>query len=316
MSLVHQDLGLSQNQDLCDPPHGHPFARDHTVVIYNPISGTVITKPRGRRLVQLLRQRGYHVADISAEGQAAVLAEEAANKGFQSLIVIGGDGTLNDVVCRLPHQMNIGYFPGGSVNLFALNLGIPFQPEPWLQLLEAGTVRPVRLGLCNGHPFASLASVGFDALVVAKTSPPLKRLLSGGGYAVQFIPSYFTYDAPRYAVTVDDRQWDNDVLGVVVSRGPHYGGPFRALPPCDPVCSELSYAILGGRSKWLIGKFAVGMLFETLSKMSDVACGSAQAITVSTDPPSYVQLDGNHGGTTPVTFAVEAADRRILAPAA
>jgi diacylglycerol kinase family enzyme len=114
-------------------------------------------------------------------------------------------------------------------------------------------------------------------------------------------------------VTIDGEPGPDDVLGIIIGRGAHYGGPFRVLQNSDPHRPELAYAILSGKSKWELGKFAVGVLFEALAAMPGAICGRAAEITVEAEPATYVQLDGDAYGGTPVRFTVEESERIILA---
>lgn len=307
--MVEADTMIEQNES-CTM---HPFAPEVTLAIYNPVSGHAGSKLRARKLVSLLEAKGYRVICPHGALECSRVVTAAVQAGIQAVIIIGGDGTLWEVIAQLPPQVRLAYYPGGTSNLFALNWNIPRSPDTWISLLDSAATKPVRLGLGNGRPFASVASVGFDALVVHRTRSPLKYFLSQGAYALQIFPSYLTYSPPKFTLTVDGKPWDEDVMGIIVGRGQHYGGPFHVFPTADPALPRLAYAILGGKSKWNIGRFAVGMLFEMLSNMHGVSCGMAKEITVETDPPSFVQLDGDPCGSTPVTFAVEEIDRTILA---
>ena len=311
--MIHGPTMLPSQDEERDLAGAHPFAPEHTRVIYNPTSGTAVTKARARRLLALLRHRGYRIESTDELEKWPVHARDALLAELEAVIIIGGDGTLYGTIARLPAHVRIAYFPGGTMNLFALNWHIPRSPEKWIELLDAGLTQRVRLGLCNDRPFASVASVGFDAMVVHRTRYPLKKILSHGAYALEFLPSYLAYNAPRFRITIDGEPGPEDVLGIIIGRGRHYGGPFRVLQNSDPHRPELAYAILGGKDKWLLGKFAVGVLFETLAAMHGASCGRASEITVDADPPTYVQLDGDAYGSTPVRFVVEDNERTLLA---
>jgi diacylglycerol kinase (ATP) len=293
----------------------HLFSPEQTVVVYNPISGTTKTKPRAHRMVKLLKEHGYTISLTQASNHATKLVEEAAKDGKTAAIIIGGDGSLYEGIAKLPPHMPLAYFPGGSVNLFALNLNIPQKPEAWLELLQSESVRSVRFGLCNDRPFASVASVGFDAQVVAETSSQMKRTIHQAAFAVQFVSSLMTYKQASFKVTIDGVPLSEEVSGVIIGRGQHYGGPNKILLPCEPNGTELSYIMLLGKSKWYNGKYAVGMLTETLPKMKDVLTGHANEISIETEPDSCVQLDGDFYGKTPVVFKAEAIEHKVLAKA-
>ncbi len=311
--MTYGPITLPQQDEDPEAAMSHPFAVEQTLVIFNPLSGNAVTKARARRLVALLRQRGYKAMSTEHLEQQPVSERQALIEKLKAVIIIGGDGTLYGTIARLPAHVHIAYFPGGSINLFALNWHIPRTPEKWLELLESGLTQRVRLGLCNDRPFASVGSVGFDAMVVHRTGVPMKKLLSQGAYMLEFLPSYFAYNAPRFRVTIDGEPGPEDVLGIIVGRGAYYGGPFRVLRNSDPHRPELAYAILSGKSKWDLGKFAVGMLFETLAAVPGATIGRAAEITVEAEPATYVQLDGDAYGGTPVRFTVEDSERIILA---
>lgn len=290
------------------------FTPDTTAVIWNPTAGTPATRERARVLLSELQIRGHEVQVSITAGHATILAKQAARDGKQCVIAVGGDGTLCEIIRELPPEVCVAYFPAGSGNNFALNHHLPEEPGAWLQLLDSGPTRSMHFGLCNDRPFASVASVGLDALLVRNVPSGLKRRLHKGAYVLKFIPTYFTYRAPRFRVTIDGQMWDDNVLGVIVGRGSNYGGPHPILPECPPGDDKLGYLIMRGRSKWRLGKFGIGMVLNNLPRMQGVTSGLARNIEVETEPSSFVQLDGDLYGTNPVTFSVEPQTRCILAP--
>jgi YegS/Rv2252/BmrU family lipid kinase len=285
-----------------------------TAVVCNPTAGTPATRALARKLLEKLLARGYDIHISARAGHATELARQAALTGKRAVIAVGGDGTLCEIIADLPPDTALAYFPAGSGNNFALNFALPEDPDEWLTVLDRGSTRPMRFGLCNGRPFASVASVGFDAQLVKNVPFGLKQLLHKGAYVVQFLPTYLTYVAPRFEVKIDGADLGANVLGVIVGRGPYYGGPHKILPECEPDCPQLTYLVMRGNSKWRIGKFGVGMVTNKLPQMNGVTTGKAKTIQVETQPASFVQLDGDLYGTNPVTFSVEDEQRIILAP--
>ena len=285
-----------------------------TTVVCNPTAGNPSSRHRARRLLERLLARGYDVQLSARAGHATELAKQATRNGKRAVVAVGGDGTLCEVIADLPQEIALAYFPAGSGNNFALNLRLPEDPDEWLTLLDAGPTRPMRFGLCDDRPFASVASVGFDALLVKNIPFGLKQKFHKGAYVLEFLPTYLTYIAPRFRVEVDGKDLGDNILGVIVGRGPYYGGPHKILPDCAPDCPQLTYLVMRGMSKWRIGKFAIGMVTDKLPQMDGVTTGTARSISVQTQPASYVQLDGDLYGTNPVTFSVEPAQRIILAP--
>jgi diacylglycerol kinase family enzyme len=113
------------------------------------------------------------VAETSRRGHAARLAQGAAAAGAEVVVVLGGDGTLNEAANGLAGtECALAVLPGGSTNVFARTLGLPNDPvEATGELLAAlarRSLRRVGLGVVNGRYFLFHVGLGFDAAVVAQ----------------------------------------------------------------------------------------------------------------------------------------------------
>jgi len=129
--------------------------------------------PRGRVVIQkaLASDHEVSMAETSRRGHAARLAQRAAADGLDGVIVLGGDGTLNEAANGLAGTGTaLGVLPGGSTNVFARTIGSRVDPiEATEQLLAAiarGSRRRVGLGQVNGRYFLFHVGMGFDAAVV------------------------------------------------------------------------------------------------------------------------------------------------------
>jgi diacylglycerol kinase family enzyme len=148
------------------------------LLLVNPTA--TATTERGRDvLVRALRSE----VDLAVEftkrrGHAAELAQRAAADGFDVVVTLGGDGTVNEAVNGLLHDgpgakvPALAVVPGGSTNVFARALGLP---KDWtegtgviLEALNAGRVRAVGLGWADGRYFTFCGGLGLDAEVVRK----------------------------------------------------------------------------------------------------------------------------------------------------
>ncbi len=148
------------------------------LLVVNPMATT--TTERGRDvLVRALRSE----VDLAVEytrrrGHAAELASRAASDGYDVVVTLGGDGTVNEVVNGLlrdgpgPSVPALAVVPGGSTNVFARALGLP---KEWtegtgviLEALHTGRVRTVGLGRADERYFTFCAGFGLDAEVVRK----------------------------------------------------------------------------------------------------------------------------------------------------
>ncbi len=147
-------------------------------LIANPVAGRqALLKIRNAE--NCLRQCGADV-DLTltrARGDARAAAADARRNGFDRVVAAGGDGTLNEVINGLaPSPIPLAFLPLGTVNVFALEAGIPFAVEAACRIALEGDVRPICLGWAGDTRFLLMAGIGFDAEVVYGINLRLKRL--------------------------------------------------------------------------------------------------------------------------------------------
>jgi diacylglycerol kinase family enzyme len=167
---------------------------------------------RGRVVIQKALSADHEVtlAETSRRGHATRLAQAAATDGTDVVVVLGGDGTMNEAANGLAGtDTALAALPGGSTNVFARTLGLPDDPiEATGVLLEAlarNSVRRVGLGVVNGRYFLFHAGMGFDAAIVARVDrrASLKRYASHPLFLFSAVETWFRhYDhsRPRFAV--------------------------------------------------------------------------------------------------------------------
>ncbi len=154
------------------------------------------------------------LAETSRRGHATRLARGAAATGTDVVVVLGGDGTLNEAANGLAGtDCALAPLPGGSTNVFARTIGLPNDPIEatgvLLEALAAGSIRRVGLGSVNGRYFLFHVGVGFDAAVVAQVEAKgaMKRYTGHALFVYCAFTTWFRhYDRsrPRFAVHHED----------------------------------------------------------------------------------------------------------------
>lgn len=235
-------------------------------VIVNP-SKPAVTADFRRRLARALRSAGYRGPvwlDTTVAEPGATQARLAVASGARLVIAVGGDGTVRAVAAGLAGtDVELGVVPLGTANLAARNLGLPvgdldalidivvfFSARPtdlaWVRTTpcpnpETGPPAPpggwARPTLGSEHACLVVAGVGFDAALVAVTSPALKARIKWGAYALAALENLRT---PRMELSLglvgapDDDGPPGPPQPGSPRPVPSSGSPHPDLPPGPP----------------------------------------------------------------------------------
>lgn len=167
---------------------------------------------RGRVIIQKALSADHEVrmVETNRRGHATRLSRGAAKEGTDVVVVLGGDGTLNEAANGLAGtDTALAPLPGGSTNVFARTLGLPDDPIDatvvLLEALERGELDRVGLGRVNGRYFLFHVGMGFDAAVVAQVERrgTMKRWASHPLFAYCAVTTWFRhFDRTRPAMAV------------------------------------------------------------------------------------------------------------------
>ena len=277
--------------------------------------------PRSRVVIgkALSADHDVTVAETSRRGHAARLAQGAAASGSDVVIVLGGDGTLNEAANGLAGTATaLAPLPGGSTNVFARTIGLPNDPiEATGVLLDAlarRSIRRVGLGSVNGRYFLFHTGVGFDAAVVEQVErrAGLKRYAGHPLFVYAGLDTWFRhYDrsSPRFAVHhADGSVIDDAYLTVVLNTNPYTflgDRPLDLAPAAtlDRGLSAVTLRTLGvGHMLRVIGGVLASSKGVRSGRWADRRDDVA-GLTIRAYGPVPYQVDGDHlGDTTELVF--------------
>ena len=162
-------------------------------------------------------------------GHGADLAREAVSQQVDTVVAVGGDGSINEIAQGLVGtDTALAVIPLGSGNGLARALKIPLKVPQALELIANGKRKPIDIGYANEHLFLSNAGVGFDALVADQFRHTKKRGL--WGYAKLVISSFNKYKAPSYNIDIDGQQQQQQAFLFTVANGNQFGYEFKLAP--------------------------------------------------------------------------------------
>jgi len=183
------------------------------MLLINPSASSVDWKTRMAANSALVTDHDVTTVETTKRNDATGLARQAAEDDFEAVVVLGGDGTLNEAANGLVNTNTaLAALPGGSTNVFARTIGMaPKTTKAAPQLaaaLERGTdcLRTFGLGTVNGRHFLFHLGVGYDAEVVAQVErrSGLKRKIGQAIFVYSSFSTYFKhYDRKRPSFALD-----------------------------------------------------------------------------------------------------------------
>ena len=207
--------------------------RERALAIVNPAAGKGAGARIALRLASELAHAGLQVDVVStpAPGEAARLASQAVEEGYERVIAVGGDGTANEIANGLVDtQVALGLYPIGSGNDFARALGYPRKRKAIAEFLAQARARRIDVGEVNGRVFLNAAGVGIDGHVAERIIASARVVGPTLGYFVGALVSIATYRPRQMRVTIDGTTREGKMLVVVAANGTHFGSGMHVAP--------------------------------------------------------------------------------------
>jgi diacylglycerol kinase (ATP) len=302
----------------------------NALLIHNPNAG--YGGSRRRRLLdearRFLSTNGMDVelAETTGPGHAVEIAQQAVRDKRQLVIACGGDGTLNEVVNGLAaysngHRVPLALLPGGTANILAKELDLPWDIPRATKRLVNGEVREIALGLATPleNPgrkryFLSVAGAGPDGMIVYSVDLGLKARVGILAYWWQGCREVLRYTFPRFRVRAGDRQLD--VTLVVVGRTKNYGGPFKITDQADLFEDQFEVMALTTQSGLRYLSYLPTLWMGNLRKEQDVHFWKAESLVCEplNGNPVYAQIDGESLDRLPIEFSIVPKALKLLVP--
>lgn len=265
----------------------------------------------------LLRARGFELIGtfaVTRPGTLHAVMEQAMADRPPLLVLGGGDGTVASVVDRLAGTDTVlGYLPMGTTNNLARVLGIPRRLHRAVDLLAAGHIVDIDLGVANGVAFANMASLGVSVAVSDHTPHRLKRRLGRAAYALTGTAALIGHEPFTAEVTVDGVGYRVVTHQLNVANGSVHAGSRIAV---DAGIDDGLLAVypLGGPARW---SAAAGTVAQALTPHRTLAHKGhliGRHVRVMTDPPRPVELDGQTVTSTPLDLTVRRNALLVVVP--
>ena len=290
------------------------YLRLKTLFIVNPHSG------RARRALAAVRAfAATHDACVSLTARprhATELAARALDEGVALIVAVGGDGTLNEIAAVLTGTpATLGLISCGSGNGLGRHLGIHGTVARALTLLLSGQPRLIDTGLADGHPFFTVAGLGFEAEIAAR----FNRLPRRGffRYLTTSAAAFHRYKPQSCRIEYDGKRTDFLPFTLAVGNSDQYGNGAFITPGASVDDGLLDLTAIPPVGLLNALPLLARLFCGTLTRSSAVLNLRASRFVIERPAPGLLHTDGElHSAPARVEFAIRPASLRLIAPVA
>jgi len=294
-------------------------------MIFNPVAGQGNASQDLELIQQLLQPHmSLHVHETTAETNPKELVQIALEQGADLVIASGGDGTISAVAGSLIGTgIPLGIIPRGTANAFAVALGIPrlLPVRNACQVILAGHTRQVDAARCNGIPMILLVGIGYEAEMVDLASREMKEQWGVMAYLMAGWQMLDEQDRFQAQIEAGGEVYELQASAITVAN---------AAPPTSVLAQGageviyddglLDVTIAAAETKvqaiTTMLRMLGAALVRTGTQQQNVVHGRTKIISITTDPPQKVVVDGEVIGTTPIKVECIPKGLTVLAPTA
>ncbi len=274
-------------------------------------------------LVRMQERLDCHFYNTESKKHAITLAKECADKGFDCILAVGGDGTANEVINGLKLSKRtlgvyFGIIPNGSGNDFQTVLE-SFEPEEFVEKLvsrQSNQMDIIKLTSQKGIYYAmNIAGIGFDGFVI-NTLQNLRRKYKVSGkfaYVLSILTTFLVFKKATVKITGDHFNYNGKLLMLCVCNGSTFGHGLTINPDANPFDEKLNVTILGNVSFFdYVRKLS---LLKSGKKVehSEVHYFEAEKVSIQLEKRKmFSEVDGEIFDSGNITFEILKGDISLI----
>lgn len=264
------------------------------LVIINPIAG-VRPKDEIPAIVHEVLPAGagfdVDVRFTEYAGHASVLAQEAVKNHIDTVVAIGGDGTINETARSLVGSpVKFGIVPMGSGNGLARHAQIPLDITRALECIRDGHAEPIDYGTVNGHIFFCTAGIGFDARVSARFAEIGAR--GPINYLRSFVELLGDYKPATYEIYTDDGKVKEQAFLIAIGNASQWGNNAFITPHASMQDGLLDVTLVKPFPIIQVPRMTLQLFTKQLDTNPNIITFRSSQMRIIMPQPDVVHVDG------------------------
>jgi diacylglycerol kinase (ATP) len=284
--------------------------------IINKFAGTGYSPELEDKIVQTSKRKNVEAILEFTRGpqHGTNLAKEAAKRGIDRVVAVGGDGTLNEVAQGLVHSnVPMGIIPRGSGNGLARHLAIPLSVQGALDTFYAGQILQMDTFTLNNKLSLNVSGIGFDGHIANLFGGKTKRGLAG--YASLSMREFLRFKEFNSIITTGSDTWKSKSFVLAVANSSQYGNNACIAPAASVTDGVLHLNILKKIPPY---RFDVIYAFfkKTIDRSPFCDIRIIKEVTIETETNIPYHVDGEPcGSAQKFHIAISPATLPIIVPA-
>lgn len=316
---------------------------EHTVVIVNPQAGGGSLGRRWVEVSDVLRRSLGSFDDVRTEGpgDATRLAADAIAGGADTVVAIGGDGTINEVVngffdagqprAQGGRSAALGIIPFGTGGDFRKTTRLPKDLESAAAVIADRKIQRIDVGRLDYTPaddgdgamatrmFANIASFGLSGLVDELVNQSSKRLGGRLSFMLATARAGIRYDNQRVSLRFDDlpEAADMTISTVAVANGCYFGGGMKVAPDAELDDGFFDVVAIGDMTTLDFVLHGHKLYRGTHLGHPKISCRRAKVVSAEPlggDEPVRLDVDGETPGRLPARFEIVESALDVIVP--
>jgi YegS/Rv2252/BmrU family lipid kinase len=278
--------------------------------IINPISGTGKQKGIEAHITKYIDN--FDIFYTQKTGDATRISKKAADDNIDTVIAVGGDGTVNECLKGLVNTNTaLGVIPCGSGNGFAYHIGMDLNIERSVKQLKKMHIECIDTCTVNGVPFVNVSGIGFDAHIANLFLTLIQR---GFVNYAKLVLRELSYNAKEYTIIYNNIERKVKAYMIDFANASQYGNNARISPMADFKDGLIDFVIVKDFPKWKIPIFIYMLLTGKIHLSKHVEIIQCDKMTINAKD-TLLHLDGEPFKTSnPIEVALLPKSLKILMP--